>query len=353
VLRAGAAALVAVALAAGVALAVRGGGPPAVMPMGDSITLGADEGGGFRDGYRVALRDRLADEGVAARFVGGETSEVPDLRHEGHGGWRIDQLRAVVDEVLAAHPPDVVLLQIGTNDIGQGYDLDRAPYRLQELAARICDRRPGVELLVASVLPIAGLEPQVASFNAWVPGIVAGLQQGGCAARFVDLHAAVPVTDLFDGVHPRPAGYARMARVWADEVAAAIRRGGTPPAPGAVNDDALTYAGYWARDERPGAHRTDTHTSANTGDTAELGFGGSVVLRGTRGPDGGIAAVSVDGGPETLVDYYAPVEEDQAVVYRGPPADGGWHVLRLRVVGRSGPGSTGAAVSVDRVDVVR
>ncbi len=351
--RAGVAALVAVALAAALGPAGRGTDAPplVVMPMGDSITLGADEGGGFRDGYRLPLHDLLAARGVPARFAGGQPSVRPDLGHEGHGGWRIDQLRAVVDGALDAHRPDVVLLQIGANDIGQQHALDRAPHRLQDLAGRICARRPGVALLVASVLPIAGLEPLVAAYNAWVPGIVGGLQRGGCAARFVDLHAAVPVSGLFDGVHPRRESYARMAEVWAGEVAAVARLGRTPAAPGAVNDDALLYTGYWARAQRPGAHRGDAHTSANTGDVAELGFSGPVVLRGTRGPDGGIAAVSVDGGPETLVDFSAPVEQEQAVVYRSPPLPDGWHVLRVRVVGRSAPGSSGTEVVLDRVDV--
>ncbi len=353
--RAGAAALVAVALAAGLGPAGRGadgpGGPPlVVMPMGDSITLGADEGGGFGDGYRLPLHDLLAARGVPARFAGGQPSVRPDLGHEGHGGWRIDQLRAVVDGALDAHRPDVVLLQIGANDIGQQHALDRAPHRLHELAGRICARRPGVALLVASILPIAGLEPLVAAYNAWVPGIVGGLQRGGCAARFVDLHAAVPVSGLFDGVHPRRESYARMAEVWAGEVAAVARLGRTPAAPGAVNDDALLYTGYWVRAERAAAHRGDAHTSANTGDVAELGFSGPVVLRGARGPDGGIAAVSVDGGPETLVDHYAPVPEEQAVLHRSPSPGPGWHVLRIRVVGRSAPASTGTAVTVDRVD---
>ena len=58
----------------------------------------------------------------------------------------------------------------------------------------------------------------------------------------------------------------------------------------------------------------------------------------------------MDGGPETLVDHYAPVPEEQAVVYRSPPPAPGWHVLRIRVVGRSAPASTGTTVTVDRVD---
>ena len=362
---AGGAALTAGFLVAGSApaLAAPGSGPTAVVSLGDSAMSG--EGAGSYEPGTDGPRDychRSVYSTIQSTAVAGVERKIniacsgaasSDVRIGGTSHFtepaQADQLRAIARD----YDVKMIVLQIGANDVGQGYALDRAPHRLQDLTARICARRPGVELLVASVLPIAGLEPQVESYNAWLPGVVAGLQQDGCAARFVDRHAAVAVADLFDGVHPRRDAYARMARVWADEVAAVARRGPTPAAPGAVNDDALTYAGYWARDERPGAHRTDAHSSANTGDTAELGFAGSVVLRGTRGPGGGIAAVSVDGGPETLVDYYAPVEEDQAVVYRGPPPDGAWHVLRLRVVGRSGPRSTGTAVSVDRVDVVR
>ncbi len=52
------------------------------------------------------------------------------------------------------------------------------------------------------------------SYNAALAGIVAAEQAEGRRVRFVDMHPALGMGDLADGVHPNATGYARMARVW-------------------------------------------------------------------------------------------------------------------------------------------
>ena len=46
--------------------------------------------------------------------------------------------------------------------------------------------------------------------------------------------------------------------------------------------------------------------------------GTSIQLYGAKAPHHGIAAISVDGGNETLVDRYAATHADQVAVLRGP-----------------------------------
>jgi lysophospholipase L1-like esterase len=193
--------------------------PLRVMAIGDSITVGFDETGTTRGGYRLGLWQRLVQhDGRAVEFVGSQHtpwgSGAVDLPHEGYGGHRIDQARAQLDWALWTYVPDVVLVHLGSNDIGQGHAVDAAAARLAELASRVCVDLPGVELVVASITSMPAVQHLVDAFNAHVPAIVANLRSWGCRARHLDMGAAVGPDELYDGVHPTSTGYDRMAAAW-------------------------------------------------------------------------------------------------------------------------------------------
>src|SRR5688500_15993420 len=68
--------------------------PVRIMPLGDSITFGAG-GTANLGGYRGPLYTLLTNAGYNVDFVGtqtGNSSGVPDQDHQGHSGWRIDEL---------------------------------------------------------------------------------------------------------------------------------------------------------------------------------------------------------------------------------------------------------------------
>ncbi|WP_405609357.1 ricin-type beta-trefoil lectin domain protein [Streptomyces sp. NBC_01508] len=185
-----------------------------IMPLGDSITHGYNVPGG----YRVNLWQHLATGGYTVDFVGSQFNGPPELGdhdHQGHSGWRIDQLRSNIDGWLATSDPRTVMLQIGTNDVNQNYDVANAPARLSDLIDRILQQKPRIELFVATITPESNpdLEARVKTFNAALPGIVDGK---GPQVHLVDMHKALTVADLADGVHPNAGGYAKMATVWYD-----------------------------------------------------------------------------------------------------------------------------------------
>ena len=74
-----------------------------VMPLGDSITAGTTPGG-----YRKPLVEKLTTKyGLTVTTVGTQIDKALDeghQAHEGHGGWRIDQL---TDNLLGANVVDV------------------------------------------------------------------------------------------------------------------------------------------------------------------------------------------------------------------------------------------------------
>lgn len=189
--------------------------PVKVMPLGDSITDGYNVPGG----YRIDLEDSLAAGRYAVDFVGSQANgpeSLLDREHEGHSGWRIDEITANVEPWLRAHQPDVILLKIGTNDILQTYDVANAPRRLSELIDRIAVAAPSATILVSTLTPLGPTQrdDRVQSFNAALPAIVNDKVAGGKDVELVDMYPALTTGDLADDVHPDIGGYDKMARVW-------------------------------------------------------------------------------------------------------------------------------------------
>ena len=213
-----AAAAFGLALAAGVTVA---GGTPAqaesnggvrIMPLGDSITDGYNVPGG----YRTGLWQRAAADGRTWDYVGSGfngPANLGDHDHEGHSGWRIDELDTNITGWLRTSNPRTILLHIGTNDIGQNRDVPNAPARLSTLIDHIRVLAPNAELFVAQIIPTsnAANETKTQTFNAALPGIVA---QKGPLTHLVDMHSALTTADLADGVHPNAGGYDKMAARW-------------------------------------------------------------------------------------------------------------------------------------------
>jgi lysophospholipase L1-like esterase len=184
------------------------------MPLGDSITDGYEIPGG----YRVPLWRELADGRFDVNFVGSLQNgppSLPDKDHEGHSGWRIDQIRRSIDGWLEMYRPDVVLLLIGTNDMLRHYHTATAARRLGSLIDRIHALRPATKIFVSSIPPSADVHANVAigSYDKAVRRIVAARARARWPVWFVD-GGRLTRADLADGVHPNNVGYQKLARLW-------------------------------------------------------------------------------------------------------------------------------------------
>jgi lysophospholipase L1-like esterase len=144
--------------------------PLRVMPLGDSIT----------DDYtRYQTWEGLVEAGYTVDFVGTQTSvpssrggDVPDVAgqvfdqdHEGHSAWAASDMLAGKDSEpdagrlelwLEETPPaDVVLLHIGTNDIGRLLTDPRLVVdRTSRIVFQIQQAMPDATILVAQVTPL-------------------------------------------------------------------------------------------------------------------------------------------------------------------------------------------------------
>ena len=100
-------------------------------------------------------------------------------------------------------------------------------------------------------------------------------------------------------------------------------------------------------------HNKSQTWSAEVGPTATLTFTGTrVTYRAVTASHHGIAAVSIDGGAETLVDLYSAAKTGDVPVWTSPTLPIGRHTLRIRVTGTRSSASTSTGVTIDRVDVV-
>ncbi|WP_231648137.1 RICIN domain-containing protein [Saccharothrix sp. NRRL B-16348] len=201
-------------LPAGQAAAESNGGVR-VMPLGDSITEGTQVPGG----YRIGLWQRFGSGGYRVDFVGSQFNgpgQLGDHDHQGHPGWRIDQIDANVVTWLRNTNPRTVLLHIGTNDILQNYNVSGAPGRLSALVDKITATVPNADVFVATIIPLAnsGQNTAARNFNATIPGMVQGKVNAGKRVRLVDMYSALTTADLIDGVHPTATGYDKMAATW-------------------------------------------------------------------------------------------------------------------------------------------
>jgi lysophospholipase L1-like esterase len=183
-----------------------------VMPLGDSITDGITVVGA----YRIKLWNNITSNGFTVDFVGSASNgpaELGDKNHEGHSGWRIDQLDANINAWMDTSKPKIVLLHIGTNDISQKYDVANAPNRLGSLIDKICAKLPsGGKLYVAKIIPLSYAD--VKSYNTQISTVVENKANQGKPVYMVDMFSALTTADLADGVHPNITGYNKMADVW-------------------------------------------------------------------------------------------------------------------------------------------
>lgn len=191
------------------------------MPLGDSITDGSSfdspDGSG---GYRGPLYSLLTTAGYEIDYIGSQTinsSLVPDQNHEGHSGWRIDQLDSNMAGWLASMAdPDVVLMHIGTNDFGQNVDTMNAINRLDALILKIATLRPNAHIIVTNLM--ARGEPQNTNiqnqFNPYVQARVDAHATAGRLVTFLDMRSVVPLSDMPDSLHPNQTGYNKMANAW-------------------------------------------------------------------------------------------------------------------------------------------
>ena len=204
-----------------------------IMPLGDSNTRGV-AGSSNDTGYRRSLYLSLTAAGYSVDFVGSQVDGIPndfDKNHEGHGGFRDDQVADNVYDWLTANPADIILLHIGTNGVEESAsDLEVI---LDEIDSFETDNGVTIWVILALIInrncitdePPCAESVTTTNFN----NIVAAMAQSridllGDNIFVVDMENGAifdyhlftdnPPGDMADNLHPFDTGYEKMADVW-------------------------------------------------------------------------------------------------------------------------------------------
>jgi lysophospholipase L1-like esterase len=187
-----------------------------VLPFGDSITYGYGSSDG--SGYRCDLQNYLSKLRLNYQFVGSLSAGTACAQadNEGHSGWTIGQLAGIEKCTITGYEPNVVLLDIGTNDINNGGAVGPAVSGIESLIGSIFTDDPGVTVLVSSLIPTPNstVANNMQSFNQQVSAWADQQQSGGRRVAWMDQGAVQTPNDLADGLHPNDTGYQKMATTW-------------------------------------------------------------------------------------------------------------------------------------------
>ena len=194
-----------------------------VMFLGDSITRGVS-GATDSSGYRNDFSDLVNNEGVVVDFVGSLADGTGfDNQHEGHDGFRADQILANLNTYLGANP-DIIILHIGTNDVSNDQTPESTRDEIGSILNTINTFNPAIKVILSSLVPRTDTkDPQTASLNALIQDLFFkkrddqghNLYYAGVNEIFkTNPNWAIDYMD--NSVHPNDAGYNIMAQVLFD-----------------------------------------------------------------------------------------------------------------------------------------
>jgi chitodextrinase len=196
-----------------------------IMPLGDSITQQSTAS----PSYRYYLWNDLLNNGYDnVDFVGSNTQTwdngnppqlLFDQNHEGHGGYRADEIAANAAFWISQNPADIVLLHAGTNDLEQGQSVQSTLDDIASIIDALRSVNPNVTVLVAQVIPQfppgSASADDIDSYNSQLPSLAASMTSGQSKVVVVDQHSGFTQSDLNqDGVHPNSSGDSKLADQW-------------------------------------------------------------------------------------------------------------------------------------------
>ena len=238
-----------------------------IMSIGDSIT----DGYGTDGSYRKFMYHELTQKGYSIDMVGPQwnwgdstyedtasgESFTYDPAHCGYSGYSIQNFpgrNGIYETIkeggyLEQYSPDIVILQIGTNDVIDNYEIDKASERLEVLIDYILSNISSDSALFVTTIPDlepnrpdvydwfanyrhsadwsinydddtaeANVQANIKSYNAQVKSLVEKKCSENCQNIYAgDINSVVTdiKTQLKDGVHPNDTGYKLMGNYWA------------------------------------------------------------------------------------------------------------------------------------------
>ena len=193
-----------------------------IMPLGDSITQGAAD----TDSFRRPLWKLLKTSNARVDFVGSMKTNYPhtrlahsdfDINHEGHWGWRADEVLAKIDGWAEQTAPNIVLIHLGSNDIHQKQKNKATVEELRQIIATLRKHNERIEIFLARLIPIADkpLNMKVEELNNLLSNMAQSTTTDDSPVHIVNQYEGFDAfKDTYDGVHPNRSGIEKMAQKW-------------------------------------------------------------------------------------------------------------------------------------------
>ncbi len=223
--------------------------PLRVMPLGNSITFDTYEKDPRTDAYKISYRYKLyqlfSESGFFVDFVGSRRAGwyyFSDCENAGWPGIRDHELANIIQTgdagdrfgkitngpYLNYYPADVILLEIGTNDvIANDYNSVADVERLLN-AVDTYEQQSGrpVLVLLGKIISLqnypCGTEPRVTKYNSLLQTMATNRINNGDKLIVVDMECGAGInysTDMIDWLHPNQSGYQKMALLWYNTLA--------------------------------------------------------------------------------------------------------------------------------------
>ena len=199
-----------------------------VMPIGDSITHGLNG----RTTYRCELWHLLTAQYPAIDFDfvgsmrggysgnGTDTCQYrgADFDHEGHWGWKADEVLSNMDRYLSLNVPDIVIIHLGTNDIRGGHSTQSTINEINAIIDKVRAKNPKASFLVSKIIPNfrdgGRHHSATRQLNAAVGNYVATKNTAQSRVLDADVWTGYEERDHYDGIHPGASGSKKMADVY-------------------------------------------------------------------------------------------------------------------------------------------
>lgn len=204
-------------------------GVPRVLPLGDSIT----DSSSVQPSYRVVLLRMAADSGYRFRFVGSQLERpspqsadgASSYYHEGHSGWRADEILSRIEQWAIEASPDIVLIHLGHNDLCQGQSVQSTVKDLADIIDVLRSVNTRVRIVLAQIIrSSATCHSKIPELNGKLPDLVATKTSTSSPVLLADLYTGfVPETMTVEGVHPNASGNAWMAERWFERLQPLLR----------------------------------------------------------------------------------------------------------------------------------
>lgn len=275
-----------------------------IMPLGDSITQANSE----NDSYRRPLWQKLKEAGFNnINFVGslqenqGGPNPNPDfdLDHEGHWGWRTDEILNQLDGWVASAQPDVALIHLGTNDILQGQSADSTIDELGEVIDVFRANNPNIVIFLAQIIPAKRNDSEREELNQQIPILAAEKNQVDSPVIVVDQSSRFDLdNDTYDFVHPNSRGENKFANQWLASFNEVFNSNSSDILDGRQDNDFLE--GGRSNDNLTGAEGDDTLVGGSDSDTL-IGLRGNDALTGNGNVD--TFVFDRGAGTDTITDF--------------------------------------------------